>query len=674
VYLALLLGAALAGGLPARADDAADRRAAAQAQFARAEELRAALEAKPERQRSLDEYTRVASAYRRVYMITPHAVEVPAAIKQAADLYSQMGNQFESKYFRSALTTYEFLVRDYPASRYQQEAQLAIAALHRDSLGQPDLAKKAYEEFLKQHPRSPRASEARAALAEMAALEKKSPAATPAAVAQSPTPAGSSAPDRLHEIGQVRVWNADTYTRVIIDLGAQAKYQAARISGPDRIYFDIENAQLNPKLAAEPVEIPSNGYLKTVRIAQNRANVVRVVLEVDKVKDYSVFELANPDRLVVDVYGSAPSTTTLTSAPAVQSVPAAKAEPAGKAASNQPVTVATNREVPGGKSAPAVREVRAGANAKNAVDSRPTAAAGNATRVNPDAGRNAAGNPAPPAPLLSAKQTVAAMGPTPVAQPTRAGGRSLTRVLGLKVGRIVIDAGHGGHDTGTIGPTGLMEKDLSLDVSLRLGRIIQERLPVAEITYTRNDDSFIALEQRTAIANDARADLLISIHANSSSDRKVRGIETYYLNFNASPAAMEVAARENALAQRGVHQLEELVQKIARNEKIEESRDLAMDVQDSLAKQTKARGLNRGVRKAPFVILIGANMPSVLSEISFLSNPADEQWLKKPENRQRVAEGIYGGIEKYLQSTNSLAINLAPAERADAVAASDDAQ
>jgi N-acetylmuramoyl-L-alanine amidase len=132
------------------------------------------------------------------------------------------------------------------------------------------------------------------------------------------------------------------------------------------------------------------------------------------------------------------------------------------------------------------------------------------------------------------------------------------------------------------------------------------------------------------------------------------------LNFNAAPAAMEVAARENALAQGGVHQLEELVQKIARNEKIEESRDLAANIQDSLTKQTDAGARDRGVRKAPFVVLIGANMPSVLTEISFLSNPTDEQWLKKPENRQRVAEGIYHGIETYLKSTNSLAGNLRP--------------
>ena len=456
----------------------------------------------------------------------------------------------------------------------------------------------------------------------------------------------------------MRVWNADSYTRVIIDVGGQAKYQAARISGPDRIFFDIENAHLNARLAAEPVEIPSNGYLKSVRIAQNRPNVVRVVLEVDKVKDYSVFELANPDRLVIDVYGTEPEGTapaTMTVVPTVPTAPASKAAATAKAATAaKPATLA-----------PAVtarNSVKAPASAPAAPVAKSTAAATTSAAATKPATRPAAEDLAAQAPLLSAKKTVAAMSPTTVAQPTRAGSRSLTRVLGLKVGRIVIDAGHGGHDTGTIGLTGLMEKDLSLDVSLRLGRIIQERLPLAEVVYTREDDSFVALEQRTAIANDARSDLLISIHANSSDDRKVRGIETYYLNFNAAPAAMEVASRENAMAHGGVHQLEELVQKIARNEKIEESRDLAASIQESLTRQTNADARNRGVRKAPFVVLIGANMPSVLTEISFLSNPADEQWLKKPENRQRVAEGIYRGIESYLKSTNSLAGNLRPGD------------
>ena len=244
--------------------------------------------------------------------------------------------------------------------------------------------------------------------------------------------------------------------------------------------------------------------------------------------------------------------------------------------------------------------------------------------------------------------------------PTRDGQSTLTRALGLKIGRIVIDAGHGGHDTGTIGPTGLMEKDLCLDVALRLGKIIQQRLPSADVVFTRSDDTFIPLEERTHIANEAKADMFVSIHANSSQDTAARGIETYYLNLKGSPEAMEVAARENATSDQGIHELEDLVKQIARTEKIDESREFAEDVQDSLSKRVQKTAKvvkNRGVRKAPFVVLIGADMPSILTEISFLSNPADEKLLKQPEHRQRVAEGIFQGIAGYLQSLNSVTVN-----------------
>jgi N-acetylmuramoyl-L-alanine amidase len=250
--------------------------------------------------------------------------------------------------------------------------------------------------------------------------------------------------------------------------------------------------------------------------------------------------------------------------------------------------------------------------------------------------------------------------PVAAPQPTRDGQSTLTRTLGLKIGRIVIDAGHGGHDTGTIGPTGLMEKDLCLDVALRLGKLFEQKLPGADVVYTRSDDTFIPLEERTHIANDVKADLFISIHANSSPDHGARGVETYYLNLKGSPEAMEVAARENAVSQESIHDLEDLVKKIARTEKIDESKELAGDVQDSLSKriQRTAKPVkNRGVRKAPFVVLIGADMPSILTEISFLSNPSDEQMLKKPEHRQHIAEGVYQGVTAYLQSMNSMAMN-----------------
>jgi len=242
------------------------------------------------------------------------------------------------------------------------------------------------------------------------------------------------------------------------------------------------------------------------------------------------------------------------------------------------------------------------------------------------------------------------------AKPTARGDRSLIRALGLKIGRIVIDPGHGGHDTGTIGPNGLEEKDLVLDVGRRLGKLLDTRLG-AEVVYTRKDDTFIPLETRTAIANQQRADLFISIHANSSRDSAARGVETYYLNFTSSPEALEVAARENAVSEKSIYELQDLVKKIALKEKIEESREFAGNVQESLHSGLAAKSpaiRNRGVKKAPFIVLIGANMPSILAEISFVSNPTDEHRLETSEYRQRIAESLYRGIAKYVDGLSGV--------------------
>jgi N-acetylmuramoyl-L-alanine amidase len=244
------------------------------------------------------------------------------------------------------------------------------------------------------------------------------------------------------------------------------------------------------------------------------------------------------------------------------------------------------------------------------------------------------------------------------ARPTAAGDRSLIRALGLKIGKIVIDAGHGGHDTGTIGPNGLLEKDVVLDVAKRLGRLLESRLG-AEVIYTRQDDTFIPLETRTAIANREQADLFISIHANSSRDSDARGVETYYLNFTSSPEALEVAARENAVSEKSIHELQDLVKKIALKEKIDESREFAGDVQQSLYGGLALHNAgirNRGIKKAPFIVLIGANMPSILAEISFVSNPTDERKLETSEHRQRIAESLYRGVSKYVSGLSGVKV------------------
>jgi len=197
-----------------------------------------------------------------------------------------------------------------------------------------------------------------------------------------------------------------------------------------------------------------------------------------------------------------------------------------------------------------------------------------------------------------------------------------------------------------------MEKDLVLDVAKRLGEMLEDRLG-GEVVYTRSDDSFVPLESRTALANQKQADLFVSIHANSSRAASARGVETYYLNFTSAPEALEVAARENAVSQKSIHELQDLVKKITLKEKLEESREFAVEVQKSLY-SSMARGnaglRNRGVKKAPFVVLIGANMPSILAEISFVSNPSDERLLRKGEYRQKIADALYRGIQKYASS------------------------
>jgi N-acetylmuramoyl-L-alanine amidase len=222
----------------------------------------------------------------------------------------------------------------------------------------------------------------------------------------------------------------------------------------------------------------------------------------------------------------------------------------------------------------------------------------------------------------------------------------------LKLQRVIIDPGHGGHDTGTIGPSGFTEKELVLDVSKRLKELIEKELG-AEVVMTRDEDKFIPLETRTAIANQQEGDLFVSIHANSSKFRTVRGVETYYLNLTTSREALDVATRENAASEHSIHELQELSKKILLHDKVEESRELARVVQKSLASR-KNSGMDRGVKQAPFIVLMGANMPSILSEISFISNPQEEKLLKTPEYREAIAESLFAGIKSYSESLSGL--------------------
>lgn len=263
-----------------------------------------------------------------------------------------------------------------------------------------------------------------------------------------------------------------------------------------------------------------------------------------------------------------------------------------------------------------------------------------------------AAEPAPPAAPLASKATTATMTAAPAVPSANATGRfSLARQLGLGVSRVVIDPGHGGHDPGASGNR-VTEADLVLDVALRLEKLLA-RVEGVEVVMTRRADVFIPLEERTAIANRAGADLFLSIHANASRNKAARGVETYYLNFASNPEAEAVAARENATSAGGMHQLPDIIRAIALNDKLDESRDLAELVQNAMARRLRPqnRGFKSlGVKRAPFVVLIGAGMPSVLAEISFVTNKDEAALLRAGAYRQRIAQALFDAVTSYQQS------------------------
>jgi N-acetylmuramoyl-L-alanine amidase len=701
----LALGLAPSVSYANSSNNSSMKRDAASSQFSRAEELRDTLNAKAPEKRTLAEYKQVVSTYRRVYLITPHAVQVPDALLAVAELNTEMGDRFGRSYYQAAVESYQFLIREYPTSKYVPDAMLSVARLQKNQLGDAAAATQGFQDFQKKYPHSAKKREVQEELAELALVrnaESGQMDAKPVAKTNSPTPAGvvtssvaesstapprSSAaasvpvshavtvePDRLGtktggedaagdaipRLQQIKTKVLPTSTEVIIDLEDSVQYASGRIANPDRIYFDLHAARLSSSVAHGTVAV-SGDLLTRVRVAQNQAGTVRVVLDVNGVQDYAATLVKKPTRLMIELYGSgSPARQEAVQTTAIVATPKSTAKAINSAVATQMASAEeADLSGPPAKTAAEAIPTSVGCgmpseDAKSTVKS--DCAGGRIPATSPKVAVPSSGSLTPKSSSKNGKKPDLVQQAT-IPQLTRDGQSTLTRALGLKIGRIVIDAGHGGHDTGTIGPTGMMEKDLCLDVALRLGKLIQQKLPDTEIVYTRSDDTFIPLEERTHIANDIKADLFISIHANSSPDHGARGVETYYLNLKGSPEAMEVAARENAVSQGSIHDLEDMVKKIARTEKIDESKELAEDIQDSLSKriQKTAKPVkNRGVRKAPFVVLIGADMPSILTEISFLSNAADEQLLKKPEHRQRIAEGVFTGVTSYLESMNSM--------------------
>jgi N-acetylmuramoyl-L-alanine amidase len=434
-------------------------------------------------------------------------------------------------------------------------------------------------------------------------------------------PAGAPRVATIRDISRVVMREA---VRVTIELDAEVQFRDERLDSPARVFLDLPSTRPAPALVDRTIRFESDAdMVRQIRIGRHPNNTTRVVLDVNGIASYSVYALYDPYRLVVECVRLGDHAASPSPPPAVSQA--------------QPLAA---RPLP-----PAVRRLavpRSG---------QPSATALQQARV------------------LEASPPLAA---TPIAPPSRsvvpperastnlAGGFSIARQLGLVISRIVIDPGHGGHDPGATGK-GVTEAELVLDVALRLEQLLEAQ-PGTEVVLTRRTDEYVPLQDRTELANRVGADLFLSIHANASNNAQARGVETYFLNFATNRGAETVAARENAASGHAMAALQDLVKAIAMNNKLDESRDFAIFVQRAMIE--RLRGPNKGLRdlgvkQAPFVVLIGAAMPSVLAEISFVTNAQEARLLRSTSYRQRIAEALSNAIGTYQRSLKTPARRIA---------------
>jgi N-acetylmuramoyl-L-alanine amidase len=410
--------------------------------------------------------------------------------------------------------------------------------------------------------------------------------------------ADGSAPAMLRAIRREALPDA---LRITLEFEREAIFHEERVDGPPRVLLDLPNTQAVEALKDATIAFPDD-VVRQARIGRQQDSRTRVVFDLQSAGRHSVYSLYNPYRIVIDFERAA----------GVRGIQATRE-----------IDTAREIDVVSGVSRTAT------AAAKESPPARPPAAS------------------TPPVPPSSAAAN-------------RRGGFSLSRQLGLGISRIVIDPGHGGYDPGAQ-VRGLNEAELVLDIALRLEQLLT-REPGVAVVLTRRTNAYVSLEQRTAIANRAAADLFLSIHANASANASVRGIETYFLNFAPNPEAEAIAARENAGSSKTMGSLPDIVKAIALNNKIDESRDFASMLQQSMHAQLRRvdrTARNLGVKQAPFMVLVGATMPSALVEVSFLTHRQDATLLRTTNYRQQIADGLAGGILKYQQSLKAAAPKVA---------------
>jgi N-acetylmuramoyl-L-alanine amidase len=542
---------------------------------------------------------------------------------------------------RALVGAYEDMSRLFPASGYSDNALWQGAVLAADVFWQfgdavdRTLALRLFEGLKSRFPTSSLVakvpSQTRRLAQAKATREVKAIPARPPEPA--PEPTGLAAlPAALTGISREVL---PEVLRIVIQVAKEVPFYDERIDGPPRVFLDLQNTRAIETLKDAVIPFRDD-VVKQVRVGRQPNSRTRVVLDLQSDARYSVYTLYDPYRIVVDFERKRP------------------AAPPAPVAPTSVSTIAPTRDR-GAPTSDGVAPTNVSAIAPTSVS---TVAPTGTSVIAPIPASGIAPTSdkvAPPGDAKLAPTSVSTIAPTSEgviapASPNARGGFSLSRQLGLGVARIVIDAGHGGHDPGAKA-RGLTEADLVLDVALRLEQLLKDA--GVEVIMTRRTDTFVPLEERTAIANRAGADLFLSIHSNASTSDSARGVETYFLNFAPNPEAEAIAARENAGGARTMRNLPDIVRAIALNNKIDESRDFASMVQTSLhSKLLKSNKSvrNLGVKQAPFMVLVGATMPSILAEISFITNRQEATLLKTDKYKQQIAEALLAGVVKYQQT------------------------
>lgn len=588
---------------------------------------------------------------------------------------------------RSVISAYEALVRRFRASGYADNAlynaaTLAEALYGRFSLTTDlDAAIRLHKRLSEAYPTAALAKESAAAAARLepvAEARTSVPTTMEAEPADAAPPAAdvprassdkaaastSTAPDAAATTRQAAARSSRAkltaiervvmpqLVRVTLALDREVTYHEETLAGPARVFFDFSGAEAAAPLVDAVLRYPTD-VVRLIRVGRH-PNAIRVVLDLDGVTRHSVYTLYNPYRIVIDAEPTGGVTTVAAGTSPAPAVPV----PAVSAPARTPRPAPAVKAVTAATAPPEIPTVT------RLEDEKPVVL----TVATDDTSSKAelSSTPAvPPSAPVAAPATVTPAAPK-APNVNTAGGFSIARQLGLGVARVVIDPGHGGHDPGAQSK-GVNEADLTLDIALRLEKLLQQEAGL-EVVLTRRTDIYIPLEERTAIANREGADLFLSIHANTSRATSARGIETYFLSFAGSADAESVAARENSSHAGEMHKLGDIIRAITLNNKLDESRDLAAMVQEALVTRLRRADktvVNRGVKKAPFVVLIGAEMPSVLAEVSFMTNRQELQMLKTSAYKQRIAEALQAAVMRYRRSLKGVSAVAAQSEKRD---------